>query len=258
MKLKFLIFTIISIILLTACDSKTKQGNKHDSVQEKSSDTIKIDPETSQVKQSKNSIDFVPQGFTIYKEEGVSEIRGDLNKDGLEDVVLIIKATNKSKIIQDETRGEMDKNRRGIIILFNKGNHYELALEKRDCFSSENEDGGVYYPPELYPTIEKGNLIINYSHGRYGYWSYTFRFQKGDFELIGYDRSSNRGPVPQTETSINFLTQKKLTRDNLNKEDNGDDYVENFKDTWETINTKDLLKLSEIKDFDELTYRMSN
>lgn len=126
MKLKLLLFFTTSIILLTACDSKTKQDNKQVTVQDKSSasDVIKTDPETSQVTQSENVLEFVPQGFTIYKEEGASEIRGDLNKDGLEDVVFIIKATDKSKIIQDETRGEMDKNRRGIIILFNKGNHY--------------------------------------------------------------------------------------------------------------------------------------
>lgn len=74
-------------------------------------------------------------------------------------------------------------------------------------------------------------------------------------ELIGYDLYSSRGPVPQYEVSMNFLTNKKLTRDNLNKDKYGDEYTEdNFKETWETIKKEKLLRLSEIKDFDELEF----
>jgi hypothetical protein len=103
-----------------------------------------------------------------------------------------------------------------------------------------------------YVSIEKGNLHINYGHGRYGNWGYTFRYQNGDMELIGYDSYSSNGPVPQYEVSINFLTKKKLTKDNLNKDDDGNNYEVKYKDTWETIKVNNLMKLSEIKDFDEL------
>jgi hypothetical protein len=143
--------------------------------------------------------------------------------------------------------------------LFSKNDQYELVIKNYDCFSSENEDGGVYLPPELSIEIKKGNLYIHYGHGRYGYWHYTFRHQNSDFELIGYDGSSNRGPVTQYVTSINFLTKKKLTRDNLNKdkENSHEEYVEDdFVDTWENIIIEKLLKLSEIKDFDELDMSM--
>ena len=85
-------------------------------------------------------------------------VKGDLNKDALEDIVLIIKGTDKSKIIEDENRGKLDRNRRGIIVLLNKGNYYQLAAENYDCFSSENEDGGVYFAAELNVEIKKGNL----------------------------------------------------------------------------------------------------
>lgn len=254
--MKKLILFFITLFLLTACNSKTEQEkNKQVIGQNKPiSDTVNSKEKTSAVEQGKNISEFVPKGYIVYKEEGLGEIKGDLNKDGLEDIVLFIKGTNKNNIIQDQDRGKLDRNRRGIIILFNKGTYYELAAENDDCFSSENEDGGVYYAPELSVSVEKGNLSVNYAHGRYGYWGYTFRHQNGDFELIGYDASSTRGPVPQYETSINFLTKKKLTRDNLNKDDDGDNYVENFKDTWEKIDIKDLVKLSAIKDFDALEF----
>jgi hypothetical protein len=189
--------------------------------------------------------DFLPKGYVIFE-----KIYGDLNKDTLDDCILIIKGTDTSKIITDEYRGKLDRNRRGIIILFNKKEHYKLAVKNYGCFSSENEDGGVYFPPDLSIEIKKGNLFIHYGHGRYGYWQYIFRHKNSDFELIGYDESSDRGPVIESMTSINFLTQKKQEKVNTNeKAESGE---EAFRETWKNIKVTKFIKLSEIKDFDEL------
>lgn len=196
-----------------------------------------------QTEQSKKLSDFLPKGYVISE-----KVNGDLNKDGIEDIVLIIKGTDKNKIIKDEYRSELDRNRRGIIVFFNKKDYYELASKNYDCFSSENEDGGVYFPPELSVEIKKGNLCVHYGHGRYGYWKYTFRFKNSDFELIGYD-GSNGGAVIESETSINFLTKKKLEKVNVNKNAEGGDEV--FKQVWKNININRLIKLSEIVDFDK-------
>ncbi len=197
-----------------------------------------------QVVNSKDLSAFLPKGYLIFE-----KIKGDLNKDGLEDDVLIIKGTDKNQIVNDENLEKLDRNRRGIIILFNKKDHYDLALKNVNCFSSENEDGGVYFPPELSVEIKKGNLYINYSHGRYGYWKYTFRFQNADFEMIGYDNTEG-GVVVDSETSINFLSKKKQVKVNTNENAQGGDEV--FKVTKESVKIDKLIKLSEIKDFDEL------
>lgn len=255
----------IFIFLTVAFALQSCKNEKQKSTESKNTENQKTQPSKTSVNQSSQSIegkknpnDFIPEGYVINKygggisAEGWNEIKGDLNKDGLEDVILIIKGTDKNKIIQDEDRGALDRNRRGIIVLLNKGNYYELASKNYNCFSSENEDGGVYFAPELNVSIEKGNLYINYGHGRYGNWGYTFRYQNGDMELIGYDSYSSNGPVPQYEVSINFLTKKKLTKDNLNKNDDGDNYEVKYKDIWETIKLNKLMKLSEIKDFDDL------
>ena len=61
-----------------------------------------------QTKQGKEPSDFLPEGYVI-----VERINGDLNKDRLVDCILIIKGTDKSKIIKDEYRGELERNRRG-------------------------------------------------------------------------------------------------------------------------------------------------
>lgn len=193
----------------------------------------------------KNKYDFLPKGYVIY-----GETVGDLNKDGVADCVLIIKGTDKSQIIDDEYSGKVDRNRRGIIVLFKKNEHYELAVKNHGCFSSENEDGGVYFPPELSIEIRKSNLYIHYAHGRYGSWTYTFRFKNSDFELIGYDQNDNRGPVINSITSINFLSKMKQIKVNINENAESGDEV--FKETWKKINIDKLTKLSEIKNFEEL------
>ena len=195
--------------------------------------------------QQSEPADFIPTGFVLYEKHF-----GDLNKDGLEDCVLLIKQTDTTNIVINRFDKEVDRNRRGIIVLFKNESSYQLADQNHDCFSSENEDGGVYYAPELGIEIKNNKLYIHYEHGRYGFWKYTFRYQNGNFEMIGYDASSNYGPIVNTETSINFSTKKKLVKQNTNEDAEGGDEV--FEETWSKIDIESLLKLSEIEDFDSL------
>ncbi len=195
--------------------------------------------------QIKKPSDAIPKGYELYE-----TYFGDLNNDGHDDSVLIIKNTDTSKIVSNRFDKIVDRNRRGIIVLLKSDKGYTIVDKNYDCFSSENEDGGVYYPPELNIDFQKGNLIVQYSHGRYGYWSYTFRRRDAHFELIGFDISNNRSAIVNSEMSINFLTKKKLFKENTNENAEGGDEV--FKETWSTIKIDKLLKLAEIVDFDEL------
>ncbi len=196
-------------------------------------------------KTAKSPIDFVPAGYVVSE-----KIQGDLNKDNQAEYVLIIKETKRSNFVKNKFGDEVDRNRRGILIAFKNENLYELVLENRDCFSSEHEDGGVYYSPELGIFIEKGNLRIHYFHGRYGFWAYKFRYQNSDFDLIGYDSSQNRGPVVERSVSINLATNKMRIRENINQNAEGGD--EKFKDTWKKFTLSKSIKLREITDFDGL------
>lgn len=197
--------------------------------------------------QNENVEDFIPNDYVLYE-----TVFGDLNKDHNEDCILIIKGTHRENIVTNRFDEVVDRNRRGIIILFKTKEGYHKATENLNCFSSENEDGGVYYAPELSFEVKRGNLIIHYAHGRYGFWKYTFRYQDSKFKLIGYDSIQNFGPITHSETSINFLTKKKLYRENINEESEGNDEI--FKDTWSKIVINKLLNLSDIKDFDELYF----
>ena len=194
--------------------------------------------------QSEKVEGFIPDGYVLFE-----KISGDLNKDKQEDCILIIKGTNKDKIVLNEYGEMVDRNRRGIIILFKNKNGYQKATENINCFSSENEDGGIYFPPDLIIGVERGNLSIHYGHGRYGFWRYTFRYQQSDFKVIGYDER-NGGAVINSELSINFITKKKLLKENINE--NAQSGEEVFKESWFKIEINKLVSLSAIKDFDDV------
>ncbi len=188
---------------------------------------------------------LVPKGFRV-----VETIRGDLNRDGRDDVVLLVKASDPDEVVTNGRGERVDRNRRGLVIAFRDRDRdgYQLVLKNPTLLSSENEEGGVYFPPELSVGVEKGALVLHYSHGRYGYWQYKFRYQQGQFVLIGYDRSEHRGPVIESVTSINFSTGKKLNKVNTNRGAQGGE--ERFVEQWSRIVVPKPIDLADISDLD--------
>lgn len=190
--------------------------------------------------------DFIPENYVLYQ-----QYDADLNNDGVEDCILIIKDTKKEQVVVNRFDKTVDRNRRGILVLFKKNNKYQLIDKNVDCFYSENEDGGNYYAPQLNVETDNGDIILNYEHGRYGGWKYRFRFINANYKLIEYHGIAG-GAVTLSETSINFLTKEKVVKKNINEDDKGNNEV--FKTTKTTIKIEQLIKLSEIKDFEELSF----
>jgi hypothetical protein len=161
------------------------------------------------IKNAKSPAALVPTGYKI-----LEEVKGDLNKDDLEDYVFDI---------QDESS-------RGIVIAFNKGGDYEKVLENRSIY------GGM----SMTITIKKGILGIvvgeTFADGN-RHEDYKFRFQNSDFELIGYDYYEKYGESV-TNRSMNLLANKMQT-----KED-GDE-------KWNSIVIKEPIKLRKINNFEE-------
>ena len=210
--------------------------------------TFAEQPTAEQIQLQKDKLKYkayIPAKYVLFE-----AIQGDLNKDDIQDLVLIVKATDPTQWVNHEYRGKLDRNRRGMIVLLADKGKYKPILSNLSCFSSENEEGGVYFAPELWLEINKGLLNVHYGHGRYGYWNYSFRLQNQDLRLIGYDSSSNHGPYVESETSINFLTNKKVIRKNLNEDPDSDP---KFKETWSKAKISPIY-LSTIKDFDELNF----
>ena len=202
---------------------------------------------TEQIKFEKDKLKFqkyVPKNYAFFE-----AVEGDLNKDGKNDLVLIVKATDPNAWVVNRFDERVDRNRRGMIVFLNANGKYQKLTQNLTIFSSENEDGGVYFAPELWFEIKKNVLHTTYSHGRYGYWKYTFRVQENDLRLIGYDSADHHGPYVQNETSINLITGKVLDRENMNKD--YDDDKPRFKESWKSRNYPAIF-LSNIPDIDEL------
>jgi len=189
--------------------------------------------------------DFVPKGHIL-----LDKLEGDLNLDGQRDCVLIIKGTDPNQVVTNRFDQTVDRNRRGIIVLLNKDGQYHMVVNNNDCFYSEHEDGGVYYAPQLSIKIEIGLLKVHFEHGRYGQREFVFKYQDSDFELIGY-LASRGGAVTEGLTAIDFLNKKRIELVNTNP-DAEKDRDEDFEETETKINIEQLLKLSQIKAFEDL------
>lgn len=195
--------------------------------------------------------DFVPAGWKI-----LTETKGDLNKDGLEDVALVIENKDPKNFIKDTERWGGDTiniNPRYLLVAFKKANGYELVAKNTKFIPSENsqdspcltdpfgQEGGI--------EIAKGLLQIHfqnfYSCGAWEIYNfdYIFRFQKHKFELIGYNRSSlHRSSGEETSTTMNFSTMKMNSTSGTNAFKDGG----KAKTTWKNIKPRKLLDLNSI------------
>ncbi len=174
-------------------------------------------------KVAKNYNDFFTQNWKI-----ISKAEGDLDKDGNNDVALVIEDTDRKKIIKNESLGSdtLNINPRRILVAIKKADSYELKVDNELFIPSSGDETSpcLADPFEDGLKIEKGVLktSLNYWYSC-GTWftnqnMYTFRFQNNAFELIGYDSFEfHRGSGEETQVSINFSTRKKLVTTGLNK-----------------------------------------
>lgn len=113
---------------------------------------------------------------------------GDFDSDGRMDYMVIVKGTKEENFVECEWQEDslIDRNPRGYVLVMNRDDQYVVTSYNYECFPSENEDGGVYFPPELYIEYYHRThvLDVTYSHGRYGSWSFYFKYRDGDFVLV--------------------------------------------------------------------------
>ena len=186
--------------------------------------------------------DFVPKGW-----KEILTTNGDLNKDKLEDTVIVIE--------KDDVLGPdyLNLNSRILLVLFKQKDGTYILASKNDkgFIQSENDEEN----PTLMDTltgisIKNNTLRINFDYflsaGSYSASQtiFTFRFQNNRFELIGLDNNSfMRNSGEQEEFSINFSTNKMKTTSGRNM---FDEKLSKLKETWENINIKKKYILDEM------------
>ncbi len=184
-----------------------------------------------------NITEFVPVGWTI-----LDSAYGDLNKDGAKDASIIIQHKD-SILLVNSLEDTVLTQPRMLLILFKKpaDDSYELT-EQSNSFILKHDNPTMDDPYEEL-TINNGILEIKF-HLFYnmGSWYvtnaiYKFRYQKGQFVLIGADHFSfHRATQDFEDYSYNFLTKKRaLTKGNDNKGPK--------KTTWKSLNISELKTL---------------
>lgn len=157
--------------------------------------------------------DFVPGGW---RAEQQSE--GDLNKDGRDDVVLVLRMDDPANIVENEGLGpeEFDTNPRLLAVLFADGMGYRLALQDHALIPRpDNPVMDDYLGGGDAVSVRRGAFTVGLrSWASAGTWytsniTFTFRHQNGCFRLIGHDSSwLHRASGETGSTSLNFAAGK--------------------------------------------------
>ena len=159
--------------------------------------------------------DFIPKGW-----KKILTTNGDLNKDKLEDTVIVIEKEDKKNIKKNDGFGpeELNLNPRILLVLFKQKDGTYILASKNDkgFIKSEGNDNNPALMDTLDDIIIKNNILrINFSYflSAGSWWTstnvYIFRFQNNVFELIGYESNAYMRNTGEEEgTSINFSTNK--------------------------------------------------
>jgi hypothetical protein len=146
----------------------------------------------------------VPSGYTK-----IAEAKGDLDKDGKDEVILVFDTNIKASDNQNP-EGTND-NKRVFYILKNENGNLTIWKENSTLLFSS---GFGFYPSDntLTINIKNNSLIIEqlfFTNSRHTQqYKHTFRFQNGDFYLIGlHDHFEDTCDFSFTN-EINFSTGK--------------------------------------------------
>lgn len=168
--------------------------------------------------------EFIPNGWKL-----ISKQFGDLNKDGVNDAILVLEDTKAENFKKNDGLGPaiLNINPRRLLILFKNASGYKEEFKRDDiipskgndsfpCLADPLENGGV--------STTRGLLIIELgtwlSCGGYGvtHEKFSIRYEKSIFRLIGYDYYSfSRSTGEASELSVNYLSGKKISTIGLNE-----------------------------------------
>jgi hypothetical protein len=192
---------------------------------------------------------FVPKGWRLEMSR-----KGDLNKDGMPDHVLVLRCNDPENIVNNDGFGpnDFDTNPRILAVVFaRKEGGYNRVLANQTLIP-RNDNPSMEDPLDSIAAsgieIKNGALHVQlgifYSAGSWtmGSKDFTFRWQDGDFRLIGFDENTvQRNSGETTGTSVNYLTGRmKVTTGSI--EDDAEKAI------WRKIRVKPLLTLDGVGD----------
>jgi hypothetical protein len=157
---------------------------------------------------------FIPTGWKL-----LDSASGDLNKDGWNDVAIVIETIEK--VNTSEFEEDHRYTSRILLILWNRPEGGYKLVARNNRFITEHDNPQMDEPFEDI-VIKNGTLRISFKHfysigSWYTYqYEYIFRYQGNQFALIGAQMGSfHRATHESEEYSYNFSTKKRsLTVEN--------------------------------------------
>lgn len=208
MWLKFTYYFMVFAFMmgLSACQVDERTSAVPNALSEEQTASIRVKKEEAAPKMSeaKNPAVLMPEGWQqLVRQSGPVRVEGDLNKDGIQDIAMVIEKLES---------GEDQVPERALLIAFgSKDGTYTRSI-MADKAILKADEGGIWGDPLADIYIDRGSLIVSFYGGSNDRWygNYRFRFQNEDWYLIGATVGSfYSGTMTETtgdEEDYNLLT----------------------------------------------------
>ncbi|WP_342435510.1 hypothetical protein NSS79_17760 [Paenibacillus sp. FSL L8-0436] len=189
----YVLIILFNIFLLSACNSSNVNSSDHPSSK---SDVVEEQP-------LKDINTLIPSGWRVLiQDDEPVTTEGDLNKDGITDVAMIIEQ------LQPNTEEAPE---RSLLIAFGTNDSYLLSIIA-DKVILKSDEGGVWGDPFESLSIDRGSVVVSDYGGSNWRWynKYKFRFQDNEWYMIGATMgeyfSGNATQEAADEQDYNLLT----------------------------------------------------
>ncbi len=170
--------------------------------------TIKYPIVTSK---GKSMSEFVPNGWYV-----MESVKGDLNKDSLPDIALILGKKVPTMKTSGLSTNSYSHPRIFVIITQNKDKTYKKSVQSNDAVAAYGYKQSFDWYDHM--KIEKGTLLFDYSekmHSTFRGYQYKFAYQKGGWFFTGLTTSKlvPNEHIAETIIDTNFQTGDIVTKE---------------------------------------------
>ncbi len=199
--MRYLILSIFSLLFVNICFAQHENW------------VIKTLPEPGNI--GKSYKDFIPKGYEV-----LATAKGDLNRDGTEDMVLVLRENTEKHIDYiDDTN--FNSQYRPLIVLFKTKEGWKLGAKTQNVVMCK-DCGGFPGDPFKNVSIKNNVLSVTQRGGNAKKWANIRKYQyvghdfylvgKTDIDITETEYCENKLIPPGTYTDVNFITHHKQVK----------------------------------------------